>query len=73
MRKEMGEGKKKEKNRAKGSKAFIRKYFIKKKRLHNCVDGGSETDIAVPTVEMEKKNNKSLITHNFVWCRSVGI
>ena len=30
MRKEMGEGKKKEKNRAKGSKAFIGKYFIKK-------------------------------------------
>ena len=44
-----------------------------KKRLHNSVDGGSETDIAVPTVEMEKKNNKFLITHNFVWCRSVGI
>ena len=33
MRKEMGEGKKKEKNRAKGSKAFIRKYFIKKKTI----------------------------------------
>ena len=30
MRKEMVEGKKKEKNRAKGSKAFIGKYFIKK-------------------------------------------
>ena len=30
MRKEMGGGKKKEKNIAEGSKAFIGKYFIKK-------------------------------------------
>ena len=29
----MGEEKKKEKNRAKGSKAFIEKYFIKKKTI----------------------------------------
>ena len=35
MRKEMGEEKKKEKNRAEGSKAFIKKYFIKKKQLHS--------------------------------------
>ena len=33
MRKEMGEGKKKEKNRAEGSKAFIGKYFIKMKTI----------------------------------------
>ena len=68
MRKEMGEGKKKEKNRAEGSKAFIGKYFIKKKRLHSSANGGSETDIAASTVEMEKKNSKFLITHNSVWC-----
>ena len=33
MRKEMGEGKKKEKNRAEGSMAFIEKYSIKKKMI----------------------------------------
>ena len=31
----MGEEQKKEKNRVEGSKAFIEKYFIKKKQLHN--------------------------------------
>ena len=31
----MGEEQKKEKNRVEGSKAFIEKYFIKKKKLHS--------------------------------------
>ena len=73
MRKEMGEGKKKEKIEQKDQRHLSKNTLLKKKRLHSSANGGSETDIAALTVEMEKKNSRFLITHNSVWCRSVGI